>query len=168
MVDFRLRLKLDYRVRPPRDSENTIVRCSRRRNERRQMALCLEGHEAPNVHGLRPGSVIVTFTRVTQRALDDDSLAFAYKSLRDAIADWMGVGDSPTDPVSWRYRQRQLVQLELNPNHGRGRASHRQGPRRYVNYTIIDIKTVGRKNKSEGVCETHEDEAMSEHGLEER
>ena len=46
----------------------------------------------------------VTLTRIAPRQLDDDNLAGGFKSVRDGIADWLGVDDR--DPrVKWRYEQ---------------------------------------------------------------
>lgn len=50
------------------------------------------------------GPVIVTITRVAPRELDDDNLAAGAKSVRDGVADWLGVDDR--DPrITWRYAQ---------------------------------------------------------------
>jgi len=47
----------------------------------------------------------VTLTRVSPRFLDDDNVRGALKSVRDGIADRLGINDR--DPrVSWRYEQR--------------------------------------------------------------
>lgn len=49
--------------------------------------------------------LIVTITRVSPRALDDDNLAMSQKHVRDGIADALGVNDR--DPlVRWMYQQR--------------------------------------------------------------
>jgi hypothetical protein len=50
--------------------------------------------------------LVVTLTRVGVRDLDDDNLAAAFKSVRDEVARWAGCGDSPRDPITWRYAQR--------------------------------------------------------------
>uniref|UniRef100_C5CJN6 Uncharacterized protein n=1 Tax=Variovorax paradoxus (strain S110) TaxID=543728 RepID=C5CJN6_VARPS len=47
----------------------------------------------------------VLLTRVAPRALDDDNLRGALKSVRDGVADWLGIDDR--DPrVKWDYGQR--------------------------------------------------------------
>lgn len=48
----------------------------------------------------------VTFTREGLRLLDDDNLAAAFKRVRDHVAAWLGTGDAPDAPVTWRYAQR--------------------------------------------------------------
>lgn len=54
------------------------------------------------------GPMVVTFTRVSARALDDDNLSSAFKHVRDGVADALGIDDR--DPrVSWRYEQRRGV-----------------------------------------------------------
>lgn len=46
----------------------------------------------------------VTLTRIAPRALDDDNLAASFKSVRDGIADRLGINDR--DPrVVWAYKQ---------------------------------------------------------------
>jgi hypothetical protein len=50
---------------------------------------------------------LVTMTRCSPRALDDDNLRSALKHARDGIADKLGVDDR--DPrVEWKYAQRQV------------------------------------------------------------
>lgn len=47
----------------------------------------------------------VTLTRIAPRALDSDNLASALKSVRDGVADALGIDDR--DPrVAWAYAQR--------------------------------------------------------------
>lgn len=52
-----------------------------------------------------PGPWRVTVTRAGRGTMDDDGLASAAKAVRDAVAAWLGVDDSPSAPVSWRYGQ---------------------------------------------------------------
>lgn len=48
--------------------------------------------------------VTVTLTRVAPRALDDDNLAYAFKAVRDGVADALQVRDN--DPrIVWNYTQ---------------------------------------------------------------
>lgn len=48
---------------------------------------------------------VVDLTRNGKRFLDDDNLAISFKAIRDEIAELLGFGDSPTDPVRWTYGQ---------------------------------------------------------------
>lgn len=49
-------------------------------------------------------ALVVSLTRVSPRELDDDNLAGAMKSIRDAIATWLRIDDgSPL--VEWKYKQ---------------------------------------------------------------
>lgn len=51
-----------------------------------------------------PMPLLVTLTRIAGRELDDDNLAHAFKSVRDGVADALGIKDN--DPrVSWAYAQ---------------------------------------------------------------
>jgi hypothetical protein len=47
----------------------------------------------------------VEFTRYSIRELDDDNLPSCFKYIRDSIAEFFGVDDSPGSPISWRYSQ---------------------------------------------------------------
>jgi len=47
-----------------------------------------------------------TLTRIAPRALDDDNLAGAFKSIRDEVAVFFDVDDGPKGPIAWRYAQR--------------------------------------------------------------
>lgn len=48
--------------------------------------------------------LVVTLTRVAPRALDDDNLRGALKSVRDAVATWLRVDDA-SPIVRWEYGQ---------------------------------------------------------------
>lgn len=52
-----------------------------------------------------PLPCVVTLTRKGPRKLDTDNLAGGFKAVRDAVAEWLGVDDSPDAPVEWRYEQ---------------------------------------------------------------
>lgn len=69
----------------------------------RLLAYCrLREHPKPT----RP--VVVTMTRVSPGQLDSDNLAGACKSVRDGVADWMGVDDGQAERdgrVTWVCRQ---------------------------------------------------------------
>jgi hypothetical protein len=127
-------VRVNYRVTSPRDSEDRMLRARRRRDERRAMAKALHPHLPPDVAGKPHGSVLVTFARYGMRPLDDDALAYAYKSFRDQCAAWMRVKDAPTDPPAWRYEQAQHVTKV--PDTRRGRRGHV----RYEVFTIVRIK----------------------------
>ena len=49
---------------------------------------------------------VVTFTRLSPRALDDDNLRGACKPIRDEVARMLGVDDGPSSLVRWNYAQR--------------------------------------------------------------
>lgn len=53
---------------------------------------------------LRRPPLLVTLTRIAPRSLDTDNLAGGFKSVRDGVADWLGINDN--DPrVTWEYAQ---------------------------------------------------------------
>lgn len=61
--------------------------------------------------------LVVKLTRVSPRALDDDNLRGALKSVRDAVASWLKVDDA-SPLVGWEYEQaqgEQAVRVELKP-----------------------------------------------------
>ncbi|MCE9567793.1 MAG: hypothetical protein K8U57_37820 [Planctomycetes bacterium] len=66
-----------------------------------------------------PLPVAVTWTRIGKQKLDDDNLARSFKSLRDRLAEWLGIDDG--DPrITWRYQQSHgspgvTVQIESRP-----------------------------------------------------
>jgi hypothetical protein len=47
----------------------------------------------------------VTLTRIAPRELDGDNLQGGFKSVRDGIADWLGVKDDSDPRITWRYAQ---------------------------------------------------------------
>ena len=53
-----------------------------------------------------PGrAVLVTFTRISPRALDDDNLSNAFKAMRDELAKILGQDDGPRSTLRWAYTQ---------------------------------------------------------------
>lgn len=61
--------------------------------------------------------VKVVLTRKGPRLLDSDNLAGSFKSIRDGIADALGIDDG-SDSISWEYRQEKSksysVEIEIN------------------------------------------------------
>lgn len=47
----------------------------------------------------------VVLTRIGPKTLDSDNLAYAFKAVRDGVADWLGVDDG-SDQLDWQYCQR--------------------------------------------------------------
>ncbi len=47
---------------------------------------------------------VVRLTRIAPREFDDDNIRAAFKSVRDGIADWLGLDDRDKR-VSWLYEQ---------------------------------------------------------------
>jgi hypothetical protein len=71
----------------------------RKRLQRKLTAEALEGRELPW------GPWVVTLHRRSQNRADLDGLVTSQKSVRDQVAWALGVDDSPTAPVKWRYAQ---------------------------------------------------------------
>lgn len=74
------------------------ARRSRRAKQQRMAALAIPGLDASWL------PCVVTLTRIAPRELDDDNIRSACKSLRDGVADRLGIDDR--DPrVRWEYGQ---------------------------------------------------------------
>lgn len=73
------------------------------KRQRHTVALVLRTHPKPS------GPIVVTIVRVAPRALDSDNLAGACKSVRDGVADWLGVDDGVAErkgDVVWQVAHR--------------------------------------------------------------
>jgi hypothetical protein len=88
-------------------SEANMRGCWRARHARtkRQRMLVADYFAAMRWPRELPPSPVVTLTRVAPRMLDDDNLQGSFKAIRDAVAKWHQVDDSPRGPVRWEYRQ---------------------------------------------------------------
>lgn len=78
------------------------TRAASAKRQRGIARLCLSSYARPT------GPVVVTITRVAPRALDSDNLAGACKSIRDGVADWLGVDDGAAERaglVAWQCAQ---------------------------------------------------------------
>lgn len=64
-----------------------------------------EGCAAVYFFGVQSGPLTITLTRVGGRAMDDDNLAGAFKSIRDGIADGIRRDDGDKS-IRWVYEQR--------------------------------------------------------------
>lgn len=98
---MKLSSKLNQRV-------HWSVRSKQARIEREAALYTVRKHELP---------CMVRITRIGPRALDDDNLAGACKSIRDGIADRLGIDDG-SEAVAWRYAQRKGpygVEIEFLP-----------------------------------------------------
>lgn len=79
--------------------EHWATRAKRAKSERHTTCLCMP-HGVAHMHP----PLTVTLTRIAPRTLDTDNLAGSFKSVRDAIADRLGIDDG--DPrISWHYAQ---------------------------------------------------------------
>lgn len=76
----------------------------RARQKRAQLHRCVVRENLCSCNPPRLPAVI-TLIRVSSGQLDDDNLAGAMKHVRDAVAEWCGCGDSPSDPLTWEYAQ---------------------------------------------------------------
>jgi hypothetical protein len=81
------------------------ARAKRAKTERAIVRVALRCHRRPMLSGDTPPSTC-TLTRIAPRALDDDNLAGAFKSIRDEVAAFFGVDDGLMGPIAWHYAQR--------------------------------------------------------------
>jgi hypothetical protein len=81
------------------------ARAKRAKTERAIVRVALGCHRRPMLSGDTPPTTC-TLTRIAPRALDDDNLAGAFKSIRDEVAFFWGVDDGPKGPIAWHYAQR--------------------------------------------------------------
>jgi hypothetical protein len=72
----------------------------RKKNEREMTRWYLVGATKPAI------PCVVTITRIApSNGLDDDNLAGSIKSVRDEVADWLGVDDKHSHIVRYQYAQ---------------------------------------------------------------
>jgi hypothetical protein len=96
-IPLRLGAALNARV-------HWTARAKRAKTERAIVRTTLACYRQPMLSGDTPPS-ICTLVRVAPRALDDDNLAGAFKSIRDEISAFFEVDDGPNGPIAWRYEQ---------------------------------------------------------------
>jgi hypothetical protein len=112
-VPARAQKALTFRVavRPASDAnsrEHWSVRAKRHAKERNAIHWASIAALGPDWPKRVEFPVRVTFTRTSQRLLDDDNLVSSGKSSRDEIAKMLGITDGPKDPrATWAYAQRQ-------------------------------------------------------------
>lgn len=98
-----MRVTIAYKLGSPANAQSgssRLAQAGRKAKERRLGMLAVSS----NREAIPVLPVVVTLARIAPRALDDDNLAFAFKAIRDGVADGLGVRDN--DPrVSWRYTQ---------------------------------------------------------------
>lgn len=82
-------------------------RARRVKSEKEATWLCLHGKPKPAI----PCEVVLT--RLSPNKCDDDNLEGALKSVRDAIAIWLGVDDGD-ERVKYRYAQLRTVRNRPN------------------------------------------------------
>ena len=95
-----IHLTIPYRLpSAPNLREHWAVKARRVKQQRGVVTMFLGARPRP------PLPTVVTLTRIAPRPLDGDNLAGAFKAMRDAVAEWLGVDDA--DPrVTWAYAQR--------------------------------------------------------------
>lgn len=81
----------------------------KQRTAARLLCLAFAPHDAAQWLGMMPAKqLVVTLTRFHppgKGVMDDDGLRATFKHVRDGIADFLGVDDSPRSGIQWRYSQ---------------------------------------------------------------
>lgn len=100
-----MKFTIPLRIRNPLNGSqgHWAVKAKRRKKERADMYVlcgaCWTNGEWPKL------PVTVLLTRIAPRKFDTDGLAAAFKSVRDGIADRLGIDDG-SDKIIWQYAQR--------------------------------------------------------------
>lgn len=94
--------------------EHHMARARRVKDQRKWVGLALRSVRPRLAVG---GGLRCTLTRVGPRPLDSDNLDGAFKAVRDAVAEWMGVDDGDEGPDGfweWKCEQRKgLYAVEI-------------------------------------------------------
>jgi hypothetical protein len=136
VIKFTIPIRVDNPLNGPQGrSRGAMLGKAAKRKKQRQVAfLCMRAAAPPAGYmnagvvgysrrtkgpSLLPGRVVV-LRRVSPRALDGDGLQAALKSVRDGIADALGINDG-SDAVTWKYEWRRggsrfyAVEVEILP-----------------------------------------------------
>lgn len=101
-------------------AEHYLSRSGRVRRERAAVKKALAGFPRPSL------PVRVLFVRCGPLLMDTDSLPYSQKALRDQVAEFLGVDDSPRETrVAWRYAQCKVRQETQIRERGRVRSGLR-------------------------------------------
>ena len=98
-------LLLPIRTKNPLNGQQGVwqAKARKRKQERETTYLLCGSHWT--VWGWPKLPVTVLLTRIAPRAMDTDGLAASFKSIRDGIADRLGIDDGGKQ-VAWEYAQR--------------------------------------------------------------
>lgn len=88
---------------------NWMQKANRRKEERGLTKLVASAHLRANA---LPRNIVVKLTRGSYGELDDDGLRAAFKSVRDGMADFLGINDKHVDLVRYDYAQVKTVRGE--------------------------------------------------------
>lgn len=115
--DLPIVVEVDHPVISPNRlmHEHYFGRAHRRLREAQATWKQLEPHRPPPLPGPDEPRILALFTRFGPILLDDDGLSYSFKSPRDQVSFWLGCGDSPRDPVVWKYAQ-ELRREKLAPS----------------------------------------------------
>ena len=102
MTDHRVICQMPLRIISEANSrDHWRTKAGRAKLHRATARAMLQQHSRPQ----HTGPVSITLTRISSRKLDDDNLASGFKSVRDGVADWLGINDG-SERLTWRYAQR--------------------------------------------------------------
>lgn len=130
MIEIPLRIESTLNKR-----EHWAMRSRRASKQRESTVWALKASPTPSA--CIPA--VVKLTRIAPRELDTDNLAGGFKSVRDGVADWLGIKDND-ERVEWVYAQRRgkpkqyAVEIEFEPE---------QAPRRFTTEEILAVGRIG-------------------------
>jgi hypothetical protein len=120
MIKFTIPIRVDNPLNGPQGrSRAAMLGKAAKRKKQRTAASLMTISSLPTVDAPL-GPCVVTLRRVSPRALDGDGLQAALKSVRDGIADALGINDG-SDAVTWVYQHRRgkpreyAVEVEILP-----------------------------------------------------
>lgn len=101
---YKASIVFEWHVTTPENQRvHWAVKSKRVKREREWMNLKWRENGRPRP----PLPCKITFTRVAPRFLDEgDNLASAFKAFRDELCECIGINDSPSAPVEFKYTQR--------------------------------------------------------------
>jgi hypothetical protein len=85
---------------------NTREHWQERRRRDKQQAQSVLAHLLRVIRDRQMRCSDVAFCRIGPQVLDSDNLQSAFKGVRDTVATFFGVSDSPSGPITWHYEQR--------------------------------------------------------------
>lgn len=108
MIDVHIPIRI---VSEANQREHPFVTHKRKKKQQAEVSRCLHTRERP------PLPCRVTLTRYGRGTMDTDNMVGGFKHVRDKIAEWLGCGDSPNDPIEWVYGEQVKTTAQDAPHY---------------------------------------------------